>query len=359
MQQVYLDKLEFNKILEKLSQFAITDLGKDYCYKLFPNTNEDKVKKSLDETSEGLALIYRKGNIPMKNFSNINEIILALKNQTSLSISSILEITSVLKISRELKNYYFEEELNQTDILTNYFNNLYTNIRIEEKISNCIIDENTINDKASSELYKIRQQIKHIQKDVKTKLQTLLNSKFVQEPIITIRQNRFVVPIKSEYSSEVKGFIHDVSTSGSTVFVEPLSVFDLNNKISSLKYEENLEIEKILSQLSSLFYDITDSLENSYNLICILDFIFAKAKYSKHMSANCPKINDKKEIILYKATHPLLEAESAVPISVEIGKDFSTLLITGPNTGGKTVTLKTVRTTYSNGYEWPTYSSFK
>lgn len=342
MQELFLEKLEFNKILDKLLAFSITDLGKQHCSKLLPNTNSEKVKKYLSETTESLALLYRKGNPPIYELNNIEKHILSLKNQNFLSIKSLLEITSVLKTSRELKEYYFNETLNQSEILTNYFDHLYTNTRIEEKIYNSIIDENTIDDNASSELYSIRQKIRNIQKDIKSKLQSLLTSKYLQEPIITIRQNRFVVPVKNEYKSEIKGFIHDMSTSGSTIFIEPFSVFELNNTLSDLKNQETIEIEKILQKLSSLFFEITEELENSYNLIGILDFIFAKAKYSKSINGNSPQINNKKIIKLVKAKHPLLDQETAVPITLEIGTTFSSLLITGPNTGGKTVTLKTV-----------------
>ena len=184
--------------------------------------------------------------------------------------------------------------------------------------------------------------MRNTKKEIKNKLQSLLNSKYLQEPIVTIRQNRFVVPVKSEYQAEIKGFIHDTSSTGSTVFVEPISVFDLNNQLSELKNQENIEIEKILQILSSLFFDIINELENNFNLITILDFIFAKAKYSKELECNCPKINNDKIIYLKNAKHPLLDQNIAVPITLEIGKTFSSLLITGPNTGGKTVTLKTV-----------------
>lgn len=342
MQEIFLEKLEFNKIIDKLSEFSITNLGKQYSSKLLPNTNPEKVKKYLSETTEGLSLLYRKGNPPIYELNNIEKHILSLKNQNFLSIKSLLEINSVLKTSRQLKEYYFDEKLNQSEILTNYFDHLYTNIRIEEKIYSSIIDENTIDDKASNELYLIRQKIRNVQKDIKNKLQSLLTSKYLQEPIITIRQNRFVVPVKSEYKSEIKGFIHDMSTSGSTIFIEPFSVFELNNSISDLKNQEAIEIEKILQKLSSLFFEITEELENSYNLIGLLDFIFAKAKYSKSINGNSPQINNEKIIKLEKAKHPLLDQKTAIPITLEIGKTFSSLLITGPNTGGKTVTLKTV-----------------
>lgn len=342
MQTTYLEKLEFNKIKNTLSSYAQTNNGKKMCLDLYPSSNKEKVQKALDETTEAVALIYRKGNLPLETIGDISTYILNLKNQNFLSSKALLELATLLKTSKILKNYYFEKELNQTDSLTNYFDHLYTNPSIEEKIFSAIIDENTFDDRASNALYKIRQQMRNTKKEIKNKLQSLLNSKYLQEPIVTIRQNRFVVPVKSEYQTEIKGFIHDTSSTGSTVFVEPISVFDLNNQLSELKNQENIEIEKILQILSSLFFDITNELENNFNLITILDFIFAKAKYSKELDCNCPKINNDKLIYLKNAKHPLLDQNIAVPITLEIGKTFSSLLITGPNTGGKTVTLKTV-----------------
>lgn len=342
MQTTYLEKLEFNKIKNTLSSYAQTNNGKKMCLDLYPSSNKEKVQKALDETTEAVALIYRKGNLPLETIGDISTYILNLKNQNFLSSKALLELATLLKTSKILKNYYFEKELNQTDSLTNYFDHLYTNPSIEEKIFSAIIDENTFDDRASNALYKIRQQMRNTKKEIKNKLQSLLNSKYLQEPIVTIRQDRFVVPVKSEYQTEIKGFIHDTSSTGSTVFVEPISVFDLNNQLSELKNQENIEIEKILQILSSLFFDITNELKNNFNLITILDFIFAKAKYSKELDCNCPKINNDKLIYLKNAKHPLLDQNIAVPITLEIGKTFSSLLITGPNTGGKTVTLKTV-----------------
>ena len=342
MQNIYLEKLEFNKITAILSGYSVTSFGKLKCKQLCPMTDSNKIQKALSETTEAVSLLYRKGIPPIDELNNIETHILNLKNQKFLSIKSLLEITKVLTVSRKLKDYYFEKELNQSDSLTTYFDHLYLNIGIEEKISSSILDEQTLNDYASSELYNIRTSIKSTQKEIKARLQSLLTSKYLQDPIITIRQNRFVVPVKSEYQANVKGFIHDTSTSGSTVFIEPQTVFDLNNKLSDLQIKENIEIEKILQKLSSLFFEITNELENNYNLIAILDFIFAKAKYSKATNSNCPQINNNKTVYLKNAIHPLLNPETAVPITLEIGKTFSSLLITGPNTGGKTVTLKTV-----------------
>ena len=323
-------------------EFAISENGKEMCLNLEPYANKDKIEKALAETTEAVALLYRKGNLPLVPLGEITSHILNLKNQNFLQTKALLELATLLKTSRLIKNYYFDKELNQTDSLTNYFEHLYTNTNIEDKIFSSIIDENTIDDRASDNLYKIRNQMRKIKQNIKDKLQSLLTSKYLQEPLITLRQNRFVVPVKVEYQAEIKGFIHDTSSTGSTVFVEPISVFDLNNQLSELKNQEIIEIEKILQILTSLFFNIISELENNYNLLTILDFIFAKAKYSKSTNSNCPKLNDEKIIYLKNAIHPLLDPEKAVPITLEIGKSFSTLLITGPNTGGKTVTLKTV-----------------
>ena len=195
-------------------------------------------------------------------------------------------------------------------------------------------------------MQKIRKKIRNLEQEIRSKLNSMIHSskfsKYVQENLVTIRNDRFVIPIKEEYRSQVKGFVHDVSNAGSTLFIEPISIFELNNEINQLKLDEEVEIEKILQTLTSLFYPYIEELESDLKLIGSLDFIFAKAKYSKSISGITPVINTKKEISLINARHPLIDKSKVVPISIELGKDFSTLLITGPNTGGKTVTLKTV-----------------
>ena len=337
-----LKKLEFNKIIDILSTYALTIVGKELCQNLLPLYNKKEVQKAQNETSEALTLLYRKGSIPIYSINDITKYLLLLDKGNYLSTKPLLDIANVLKTSRLLKEYYFENPLNETDALTGYFNNLYTNQRIEQSILSTIIDEDTIDDKASITLLNIRKEMRKVNQDIRAKLQSVLNSKYAQEPIITIKNNRFVVPIKSEYRQDVKGFIHDTSTSGSTIFIEPMSVFELNNKLNSLKNDEACEIEKILQRLSSSLFEIIDELKNTYKLIGIIDFIFAKAKYSKDIDAVSPIISDKREIDLIKCRHPLIGKDSVVPISINLGKNFSCLVITGPNTGGKTVSLKTV-----------------
>ena len=343
MEKKYLEKIEFNKILEILQNFAITSQGKKHCLELLPSSNENEVKHLIAETTEAVILKARKGLPPIAEIDNISAYIKILESQNSLSATALLSLAHILKISRELKEYITQDlEVDFAPITVRYFNNLYSNHKIESRIFSCIIDENTIDDNASIALASLRRNRRKLEQDIKKNLSNLLNSKFIQEPIVTIRNDRFVVPVKSEYRSEIKGLIHDMSASGSTVFIEPFSVFEINNKINSLKVEENLEIEKILESLSSLFFNITQELENNVRLISMIDIAFAKAKYAESINATEPIINSKKIIDLKNARHPLIDKEKVVPISLSIGKDYTSLIITGPNTGGKTVTLKTV-----------------
>lgn len=226
--------------------------------------------------------------------------------------------------------------------LSSLFNNLYINENLEKTIFSSILDENTIDDSASTKLANIRREKREKEQSIRNKLNSILKTKFVQEPVITMRSGRFVVPIKNEYRSDVKGFVHDISSSGSTIFIEPISVFDLNNDINNLSVKENIEIENILANLSAMFFDLTNQLENNLNLIGIIDFIFAKAKYSKDLDANSAKINHNKQIKLLQSWHPLINKSQAVKNDILIGENYTSLIITGPNTGGKTVTLKTV-----------------
>ena len=346
MNKNYLTKLEFDKIQHNLSKFAITYIGKEKTLNLLPSNNKETVKLLLLETEEAEKLLFRNSTPPLNEISDNTIAIKALEAFGSLSITSILNITKILQMSDDLKNYFFVEYTNPDDFtcLNSIFSELYTNKSIIEKIKTSIIDENNISDKASAHLSSIRKKQRTIEQDIKNKLNHILHSysKYLQETVITIRNDRYVIPVKDEYRSQIKGFVHDISSSGSTVFIEPISVFELNNELANLKIEENLEIEKILQELSKLFYPYVEEIKLDIECIGKLDFIFAKAKYSKSLHGITPKINDKKEIVLNQAKHPLLNQDTAVPITVSLGKDFNTLVITGPNTGGKTVTLKTI-----------------
>ena len=362
MKEKYLNKLEYNQILEILSQYAVTHIGKDMCLLLRPFEESRNSQHALTETREASILLFRKSTPPLSTISDITVHLKALRASSFLTAKQLLDLANILKISRELKEY-FSLDIGISDsfpIMDNYFNELYSNKSIEESIFSCIIDENTIDDKASPELYKIRKQQLKVSADIKEKLNSLLHSskysKFIQESIATIRNGRYVIPVKAESRHEIKGFVHDISSTGSTVFIEPISIFELNNELNNLKLDETIEIEKILQKLSRLFSAITDELEISFSLIGKIDFAFAKAKYATSINAVEPILNDSPFIELIDARHPLINPKSVVPISVSIGKDFSSLIITGPNTGGKTVALKTIRLTFLHGNEWTFYS---
>ena len=315
---------------------------------VLPSNDKQEVKEKLEETKEAVDILYRSSTPPITDIADNTINIKIIESNNTLSIKAILDLTKIFDIANELKKYFYTDYIKSEDypILDAIFSKLYTNLSIIEKVRKSIIDENTIDNKASQNLYKIRRKEQNIEQDIKQNLNKIIHSqtysKYMQESVVTIRNDRYVIPIKEEYRSQIKGFVHDISSSGSTVFIEPISIFDLNNELSDLKVEENLEIEKILKDLSSLFYPYPEELKDDIKSIGKLDFIFAKVRYSKEIDGITPKINDKKEIVLIDAKHPLLDKKQAVPISLTLGKDFSTLVITGPNTGGKTVTLKTI-----------------
>ena len=341
-------KLEYDKIIEKIQNHCKTYIGKDYAYNLRPSHNKDEIQKMLNETSQGVILIQRNSTPPISDIANIIVYLKALNGGGTLGIKALLEIKNVLQTANELKIYFDKDYLKNEDFeeISYYFDNLYINSNIIEILNKSIIDEDTISDNASKKLQDIRRKKRRLEQDIRSKLNTILHSstysKYIRENIVTIRNSRFVIPVKEEYRNNIKGFVHDISSSGSTVFIEPIAVFDLNNEISNLNIEENLEIEEILRNLSNLISPYTNELENDLKIIGQLDFIFAKSHYSIEMNCSTPLINDNKLIILKNARHPLIDKNTVVPFSVELGKDFSTLIITGPNTGGKTVTLKTV-----------------
>lgn len=348
MQNKNLNRLEFNKILDELDSHCNTYIGKSKVFDIKPFKNKDDVERALSETSLALQLIYRKGNPPIEEFNNIDIYIKNLYSNNFLSAKALLDVATVLKMSRTLKDYFFEDEtfdLSSFSILSDYFSGLYSNLNVENKIFDSIIDENNIADNASKVLSVLRRNRKKLEQDVKDKLSNFIHSsaysKYIMDSIITIRNDRFVIPVKEEAKDKINGSILDISASGSTVYIEPSAIYELNNKINNIKTEENIEIEKILRNLSILLFPLADNLSNDVEIIGSLDFIFAKAKYSKKINGVQPIINDTKYINLISARHPLIDPEKVVPIDIHIGDDYTSLLITGPNTGGKTAALKT------------------
>lgn len=343
-----LKKFEFNKILEILKSYCITNIGKTLALTLLPSNNVQKVKNILKETEEAVNLTYRNSYPNFYEFEDITISIKDLEAGASLSIHSILNLNKLFKMAYEFKNYFYTDFIDSDEfsVLNQFFDSLYSNKTILDEIQKSIIDDYTIADDASDNLKNIRRKERSLEQNIHDKLSSMLHSpkfsKYLQDAIITRRNDRYVIPVKEEYRSQVKGFVHDVSNAGSTLFIEPVSIFEMNNEINQLKAQEEIEIEKILQKLSSLFMPYTEELKQDSKVIGKLDFIFAKARYSRDINGITPKINDNKEINLINARHPLIDPDKVVPISLSLGNSFSTLLITGPNTGGKTVTIKTV-----------------
>lgn len=346
-------KLEFDKILQMLSTYCKTYLGKNIMLNLLPSKELKEVQTLQKQTSEAYTLLTKYGNIPIAEIENITPYIKSLESFIPLTPKGLLDIAKIFKISNDLKEYfdYSNENDSETsefkyDILQSEFEKLYSNIAIYQNITKAILDENTISDDASKTLNSLRRNRRRLESSIKEKLNSFIHSssysKYIMEPIITIRNDRYVIPVKIEYKENVTGLIHDISASGSTVYIEPTSIFDLNNQINNIKLEENIEIEKILDNLSKQLYPIVNNIKQTINSIGNIDFIFAKAKYSQVMDCIEPIINTDKFIDLKQARHPLIDTKTVVPIDINLGKNFTSLIITGPNTGGKTVTLKTV-----------------
>ena len=277
----YLNKLEFNKILEILSTFCCTYVGKALALNLQVSNDKNLVRNMLAETEEAVNLVYRNSTPSFYDISDIKIYLKSLESYMSLSAKALLDLANIFKLSENLKDYFNKDfiDINEYPKLNILFSELYSNKSIQDKIFSCIIDENTIDDKASSELDKIRKRKRHIEQDIRSKLNNMIHSsnfsKYLQENLITIRNDRFVIPIKEEYRSQVKGFVHDVSNAGSTLFIEPIIVFEMNNELNQLRAEEEIEIEKILQNLTKLFFPYTKELENDVKIIGYLDFIFA------------------------------------------------------------------------------------
>ena len=347
MNEKYIKKLELNKIIDVLESYCVTEIGKQLLHNVEPSSNKLIVKHLLSETTQAKNLIAQNSNPPIADVQDFSQISKLLKSNMALSCGNLLKVGHILKISRNLKSYFSSiDDVSKYDSIENYFDNLYTNIDLENNIFKSILDESTVADEASSALSNLRRKRRNLESSIKENLNKFIHSstysKFIMDPIVTIRNDRYVIPIKVEYKDNVKGFVHDISYSGSTVFIEPISIFELNNQAHNLQLEENVEIERILKNLSDSLIPIVNNIEISLNSIANLDLIFAKAKFSNKFKCVEPIINEEKFIDFKEARHPLIDEKVVVPIDVEIGNKYTSLIITGPNTGGKTVTLKTV-----------------
>lgn len=344
--QKYYKNLELNIILKKLSEMVDCDDAKDIILNLEPQTDLQKVKDLLKEAEDAYSLMAR---YSLPSFCGLNNVRSALKraeNGGLLNTVELLKISDLLQVFDSLKLFRKSMKDDVTTSLDGRFSLIFTNNSLKREIKNCILSEDEISDNASPDLARIRRGIKKSSNKIREQLDKMIKSrifqKYLQSPIVTLRSERFVLPVKSEYRNEVSGLVHDTSSSGSTVFIEPMSVVQANNEIRILKDKEKQEIEKILFLLSEKVGENSSAILKSYWLAVELNVIFAKASLAYKMKACVPKINNNGIINLKKARHPLISEKTTVPIDISLGGKFDTLVITGPNTGGKTVSLKTV-----------------
>ena len=347
MSQLYeksLLKLELDQVFIQLSQCAGSQGGREACLGLHPTSDLEEVRLLLQQTSAAADLCSRKGNPVFSDLTDMSASLDRADRGGTLQPAELLRIANILRCARTVKGYVAEDEKNT--VLDSHFRSLTPNKYLEDRIYGAILSEEEIADTASSTLADIRRHMRIQSGKIRDSLQKVISSpaysKFLREPIITIRQGRYVVPVKSECRNEVPGLVHDVSATGSTFFVEPISAVNANNALRELELKEKKEIERILAELSAEVSAYRDSISLDYDVLVQLDVIFAKAKLAYRMRAWEPLVNDTGRIDLRKARHPLIDPKTVVPISVRLGMDFDSMIITGPNTGGKTVTLKTI-----------------
>lgn len=348
MNQKSLRVLEFNKIVDILKTKVSSSLGLKYIENLTPSSDYEEVKYMLEETSQAQSILLKRGGVPLNGIHDIEDKAKRAEIGASLDPGSLIKIADTLRVARNLKNILSssdEDDFNYP-IIQGLSNSLYIYRDVEDKIYNAIISEIEISDNASTELRNIRRRIVQKNQSIRSKLNSIITSstyqKYLQDAIISVRGDRFVVPVKAEYRSYVSGIIHDQSSSGATLFIEPMSIVDMNNELRQLRLQEQEEIERILAELSSLVGEISHDIIANQEILGKLDFAFAKGKLSISMKAIEPELNEDKYINIKSGIHPLLDPETVVSNDIYLGREFHTLLITGPNTGGKTVTIKTV-----------------
>jgi len=344
MNEKALKKLEFDKILVKLSEYAATGEAKELCLNLSPTGDIFTLERLQQENEDALNRIFRKGSPSFGAIKNIRNAVLSSKREFTLSAGELMDTASTLEGVKRLKTYGSDSD-ETGDSLSDSFSCLDPLNSISSGIRKCIISEDEIADDASPALKDIRRRIKHSNDRIRSELNSMINGSlrtFLMEPVITMRNGRFCLPVKAECKNQVPGMVHDTSSTGSTLFIEPASSVRLNNDIRELYISEKQEIQKILSALSGEVAEHSDQIIADLDIAVSLDHIFARAKLAADMNAMRPVYSEDLSISLKKARHPLLDPKTVVPIDIHLGKDFDQLVVTGPNTGGKTVTLKTV-----------------
>ena len=342
MNRKSLTTLEYNKIIDKLQSFAVSRDAKNKAAKLVPMTDIDKINACLTETGDALSRLYAKGCASFSGVSDVMGSVKRLEVGSCLNAHELLQISGVLSAAKAHKTHYEETE----DSLTPLYDSLDPVPSLYAQIKKCIISEDEISDDASANLKDIRRNIRLANDRIHTELNKILNNQSLrnclQDYVITSRQGRYCLPVKAEYKSQVPGMVHDQSATGSTIFIEPAAVVKLNNDIRELELKEEAEIQAILADLSAQAAEYTEQIATDYKVLVKLDFIFAKAQLARNWHCTAPVMNTEHYTNIKQGRHPLIDPEKVVPIDINLGKDFNLLIITGPNTGGKTVSLKTV-----------------
>ncbi|TDT61035.1 endonuclease MutS2 [Fonticella tunisiensis] len=344
MNERTLKVLEYDKIIEMLSQRAESSLGKKMCLELMPSSMMYEVRERLNETREAIDVVLRWGSMPLGGIKDIGETVKRAKMGFTLTPGELLGVCDILRCTKRLKGFMKEGSKSELyPIIYETVESLVYIKNLQDAIELAIVSEDEISDRASEKLYSIRRAIRDKNSRIREKLQSMLStySKYLQDPIITIRGDRYVIPVKAEHKGNVPGLVHDQSSSGSTLFIEPMAVVELNNEIKELTLKEKAEIERILSELSERVAASADDLKYDNESIAYLDFLMAKAKFGLDLDGTIPEVNDDGILNIKAARHPLIDKEKVVPIDIRLGERYNALVITGPNTGGKTVTLKT------------------
>ncbi len=341
-----LHTLEFHKIIDRLTEHAASQSGKDLCRHLTPSDDLSQIRLLQSQTADAFSRILKKGSPSFGGIKDVRGSLKRLEIGSSLNAIELLAVCTLLETAARAKSYGRKDNADLTrDSLDDYFDGLIPLSTISAEIRRCILSEEEISDEASSTLRQIRRSIKLANDRIHTQLNSMVNGSvrtYLQDAVITMRDGRYCLPVKAEYRGQVSGMIHDQSSSGSTVFIEPMAVVRLNNDIKELVLKEQAEIEVILANLSTLVAEETQAVHSDFELLTELDFIFARARLAQDYNGTAPMFNTQGYVHLRKARHPLLDSKQVVPIDIYLGKEFSQLIVTGPNTGGKTVSLKTV-----------------
>lgn len=346
MNEKALKTLEYTKIIDQLTEYASTEMGKQMCRELQPSCDLGTIRQSQTETTDALTRVRMKGSLSFGGVKDVRGSMKRLEIGSSLGIPELLSVSSLLTVAARAQSYGRHEKSEEfpDDSLDERFRALDPLTPVNNEIKRCLPSEDEVSDDASPGLAKVRRSMKIVGGRVHTQLNSILNSSrtYLQDAVITMRDGRYCLPVKAEYKSQVPGMVHDQSSTGSTVFIEPLAIVKLNNELRELEIQEKREIEFVLAALSSQLMPYTDAILSDLSILAELDFIFAKVALSRHYNCVEPKFNNKRYINIKDGRHPLLNPKQVVPINIWVGDSFDLLIVTGPNTGGKTVSLKTV-----------------